>query len=131
MSFVIGSAAPRQERRRHYRLSADLDTAIRIGLVLAHDTEHPGEVVNLSVGGVSLRWPAERVVVMDVGQDVDLYLQPCTFDGSIAVQAAVRWRDVDDLGAVRYGFEFEDGADPQDNVGATLSRLFDRRQRRG
>ncbi|MGD2063438.1 MAG: PilZ domain-containing protein [Nitrospirota bacterium] len=121
------TVAVTRERRRHYRLSSDFDTAMRVGLVLAHGTEHPGEVVNLSASGISVRWPAERMVVVDVGQDVEFNLQPCSFDGAITVHAAVRWRDADDSGKIRYGFEFQDGAGCPDDVGASLSRLFDRR----
>jgi c-di-GMP-binding flagellar brake protein YcgR len=125
-----GSPTVKVERRRHYRLSADLDAAMRVALVLAHGTEHPGEVVDLSASGISLRWPIERMVVIDVGQDVELCVQPCMLEESFTAHVAARWREPDDSGNIRYGFEFAPTADHPDEVAAALSRLFDRRQQR-
>ena len=96
------------EKRRHYRISSRLDTALSVGLVMAHGTETPAEVVDLSASGTCLRWPVERMAVVDVGQDVELRVQPCAVDDSLTVHAAVRWRISDDAGAVRYGFAFQE-----------------------
>jgi c-di-GMP-binding flagellar brake protein YcgR len=111
------------ERRRHYRLSSRLNTALRVGLVMSHGTEDFAEVVDLSASGTSLRWPAARMVVVDVGQEVELRVQPCTADESLTVHAAVRWRKPDDSDTVRYGLEFQERAD----LAPSLCRLFDRR----
>jgi c-di-GMP-binding flagellar brake protein YcgR len=102
---------------------------VEVRLILAHGTEHPGEVVDLSAGGISLRWPTQRMVVIDEGQDVELHVRPCMHDESLAVQAAFRWRRTDDLGTVRYGFEFQPTAGQPDLVATILPRLFDRRHR--
>jgi c-di-GMP-binding flagellar brake protein YcgR len=124
-----GSSAIKTERRRHYRLSANLDAAMRAGLVLAHGTEHPGEVVDLSASGISLRWPIEQMVVIDEGQVVELFVQPLARKDPFAVNVAARWREPDGSGKVRYGFEFQHGADLPDGVAAALSRLFDHHHR--
>jgi c-di-GMP-binding flagellar brake protein YcgR len=122
-----GSSTVKVERRRHYRLFSGLDAAMRVGLVLAHGTEHPGEVVDLSASGISLRWPVEHMVILDVGQVVELFVQPLAREDSVAVDVAARWREPEDSGMVRYGFEFQHGCDHPEEVATALSRLFDRR----
>ena len=122
-----GSSAVKVERRRHYRLSSGLDATMRVGLVLGHGTKHPGELVDLSASGISLRWPLAHLVVVDEGQVVELFVEPLTREESFAVNVAARWRQPDDSGKVRYGFEFQHGADQPDEVAAGLSRLFDGR----
>jgi hypothetical protein len=127
MTPSSGSATVTAERRRHHRLSSRLDTALSVCLVMANGTEHLAEVVDLSASGIRLRWPAERMAVVDVGQEVELHVQPCTVNEPLAVHAAVRWRDPDDSGKVRYGLEFQERADLPGEVAATLCRLFGRR----
>jgi len=115
------------ERRRHYRLSSRLDTALRVALVMSHGTEHFAEVVDLSASGTCLRWPANRMAVVDIGQEVELRVQPCTVDESLTVHAAVRWRARDDSDMIRYGFEFQERVDLPGRIAPTLCRLFGRR----
>ena len=113
------------ERRRHFRLSSGLDATMRVGLVLGHGTKHAGEVVDLSASGISLRWPMKHTVVIDEGQMVELFVEPLRREDSFAVNVVTRWREPDDSGRVRYGFEFQHGTDRPDEVAAGLSRLFD------
>jgi len=116
-----------QEKRRHYRLSSRLETALRVGLVMPHGTEEFAEVVDLSASGTCLRWPASRMAVIDVGQKVELRVQPCAVDESLTVPAAVRWRSYDDSGTVRYGLEFQEPAELPGQFAPSLCRLLEPR----
>jgi len=127
MTPSIKPAKVTMERRRHYRLSSKLDTALSVDLVMAHGTEQPAEVADLSASGTRLRWPAERMAVVDVGQDVELRIRRHAVDESLTIHAAVRWRQTDDAGNIRYGFEFLERADLPGQVAANLCRLLARR----
>ena len=115
------------ERRRHYRLSSKLDTALSVDLVMAHGAAQPAEVTDLSASGTRLRCPAERMAVVDVGQDVELRIRRHAVDESLTIHAAVRWRQTDDAGDIRYGVEFLERADRPGQVAANLCRLLARR----
>jgi c-di-GMP-binding flagellar brake protein YcgR len=96
------------ERRRHNRLSADVAAALTIGLVAEDGSVYAPVPIDISTGGVCLRWPSEDPMVLDVGQRVELRIQPSTTETPVVVQAVVRWTGADDDGSVRYGLEFDD-----------------------
>jgi len=94
------------ELRRHHRISTGLDAAFTIGLVMTNGTVHPAVPVDISVSGLCLRWPADEIRILDVGERVELRIHPCTGDTPVTVHAAVRWTGADVDGNIRYGFEF-------------------------
>ena len=96
------------ERRRHDRLSRDVAAALSIGLVTDGGSMHTVVPIDISTGGVCLRWSPEDPVVLEVGQRVDLHMQAATAAAPVLVQAVVRWAGEDDDGNRRYGLEFED-----------------------
>jgi hypothetical protein len=96
------------ERRRHDRISAELEAALSVGLVMEDGTVRTAVPVNISTGGVCLRWSPEDMVALNVGQRVELCIEPVISDAPVTVQATVRWTGVDDDGSIRYGLEFED-----------------------
>ena len=96
------------ERRRHERISDDIAAALTVGLVMEDGRVHTAVPINVSTGGVCLRWSPDDPVVLAVGQQVDLHLQPATAAAPVQVQAVVRWAGEDDDGNLRYGLEFAD-----------------------
>jgi c-di-GMP-binding flagellar brake protein YcgR len=95
------------ERRRHARISGDLESAVKVDLVMENGTAHAAVPIDISTGGVALRWSPENALVLQVGQRVELRIQPVTADAPVTVEAVVRWTGIDDDGSVRYGMEFE------------------------
>lgn len=114
--------------RRQYRVTSGLDGTLDVSLVLADGSEHPAELVDVSAGGTCLRWPTGRAVVLNIGQQVDLRIQPCMADRPVTVQAEVRWLGADDEGNVRYGLQFHNLAEVFDQLSPTLWRLFNARR---
>jgi len=111
------------ERRRHDRISASLETMLTVSLVLADSTEHPVKLVDVSSGGVGLLWPADKPVVVKVGERVTLHIRRCTADASVTVHAAVRWLSADNAGSIRCGLEFENVYEVFEHVMPTLWQL--------
>lgn len=96
------------ERRRHERISTNLEAALRIGLVMENGTVHAAVPMDISTAGVCLRWPPGDATVLNVGQRVTLRMQLATADEWVTVQAVVRWTGVDEDENIRCGMEFED-----------------------
>lgn len=116
------------DRRRQYRISSGLDGTLTVALILADGAEHPAELVDVSAGGACLRWPPGKIVVLNVGQQVRLWMQSSIAGAPITLSATVRWIGTDDERNVRYGVEFHDLDEMFADLSPGLRWLFNRRR---
>jgi len=114
-------------QRRYYRIESGLDTFLDVALLLADGTALPAELLDLSAGGVGLRWLATSTPVLDVGEAVVLRVQPCPTGHPMEVGATVCWMAIDEAG-VRYGFEIGEIAAGAADMDPRLWSLFNRRR---
>jgi len=114
------------EQRRHYRIASGLDTLLAAALVLADGTAVAAQLLDVSAGGVGLRWDASDTPVLDLGEPVRLRFQPQPAGRPVEIEAAVRWMGLDE-GGVRYGFEFTGLDKVAAELDPRLWTLFNRR----
>ncbi len=114
-------------QRRYYRIESGLDTFLEVALLLADGTALTAELLDLSAGGVGLRWPAASTPILDVGEAVVLRIRPRPTGRPMEIGATVRWMAIQD-DHVRYGFEMEEVDTVAAGMDPRLWSLFNRRR---
>ncbi len=117
--------------RAHYRIDfAGLEDA-QVSVQSAEGVSALGQILDLSIGGLGLRFsldiPLPGCPDFTVGEDVELSFAADRFKRPLAVSARVVHR-LDEGSSRRYGLQFTDRQQLENQVATELFRLFNRRK---
>ena len=119
------------DNRAHYRIDlAGLEDA-QVSVKTAQGVSVLGQILDLSIGGLGLRFsldiPLPGCPDITVGEEVELSFASDRFKRPLAVSARVVHR-LDEESSRRYGLQFSDRQQLEDELATELFRLFNRRK---
>ena len=119
------------DNRAHYRIDLAGLEDDQVSVQSAEGVSALGEILDLSIGGVGLRFsleiPLSGCPDFTVGEEVQLSFAADRFKRPLAVSARVVHR-LDEEGYRRYGLQFTDRQQLENQLATELFRLFNRRK---